>query len=73
MSSSTWPGLFLFGEHVRTGPWFLAGEALALAVVVAGASALSRSCFVLGEVGDPSCLPAGSARPAAAEAEADVR
>jgi len=51
-------GVFLFGEHIRTGPWELAGEALGLALVVAGASALSRSCFILGEVGDPSCVPA---------------
>lgn len=52
-------GVFLFGEHIRTGPWNLAGEALALALVVTGAMALSRSCFILGELGDPSCLPAG--------------
>jgi drug/metabolite transporter (DMT)-like permease len=52
-------GVFLFGERIRTGPWDLAGEALALALVIAGASALSHSCFILGEVGDPSCLPAG--------------
>jgi hypothetical protein len=52
-------GVFLFGEHVRTGPADLAGEALALALVIAGASALSHSCFILGEAGDPSCLPAG--------------
>jgi hypothetical protein len=36
-------GVFLFGEHIRTGPWYLAGQALALAVVIAGAAALSRS------------------------------
>jgi drug/metabolite transporter (DMT)-like permease len=52
-------GVFLFSEHIRTGPWDLAGEALALALVVAGASGLSRSCFILGELGDPDCLPAG--------------
>ena len=50
-------GVFLFGEHIRSGPWDLAGEALSLALVVAGAVALSRSCFILGEVGDPECLP----------------
>ena len=44
-------GVFLFGEHIRTGAWELAGQALALAVVIAGASALSRS---LGEDGHPS-------------------
>jgi drug/metabolite transporter (DMT)-like permease len=52
-------GVLLFGEHIRTGPWYLAGEALGLALVIVGASALSHSCFILGEVGDPSCLPAG--------------
>ncbi len=51
-------GVFLFGEHIRTGPLDLAGEVLALAVVIAGAAALSRSCFILGEAGEPSCLPA---------------
>jgi drug/metabolite transporter (DMT)-like permease len=52
-------GVFLFGERIQTSPWDLAGEALALALVIAGVSGLSRSCFVLGEFGDPSCLPAG--------------
>jgi hypothetical protein len=50
-------GVFLFGEHIQVGPWALAGEALALALVAAGAAVLSRSCFILGELGDPSCLP----------------
>jgi len=48
-------GVFLFGEHIRTGAWDLAGEALALSVVVAGAEALSRSCLTLGENGHLSC------------------
>jgi hypothetical protein len=52
-------GVFLFGEHIRTGIVDLAGEALALAVVMAGATALSHSCLILGADGDPSCLPAG--------------
>jgi drug/metabolite transporter (DMT)-like permease len=52
-------GVFLFGENIQTSPWDLTGEALALALVIAGASGLSRSCFILGEFGDPSCLPAG--------------
>ena len=52
-------GVFLFGEHIRTGVLDLAGEALALAVVMAGATALSHSCLILGADGDPSCLPAG--------------
>jgi len=51
-------GVFLFGEQIQTGPWDLVGEVLALALVVAGAATLSRSCFILGELGDPSCLPA---------------
>jgi drug/metabolite transporter (DMT)-like permease len=50
-------GVFLFDEHIQTGPWNLTGEALALALVAAGAAILSRSCFILGELGDPSCLP----------------
>ena len=52
-------GVFLFGEHIQASPWDLAGEALALALVIAGAWGLSHSCFILGEFGDPSCLPAG--------------
>src|SRR5271165_7155579 len=52
-------GVFLFGEHIRTGVFDLAGQALALAVVMAGATALSHSCLILGADGDPSCLPAG--------------
>ena len=50
-------GVFLFGEHIRTGPGELAGEALALGIILAGASALSHSCLILGEDGHPSCLP----------------
>jgi len=50
-------GVFLFGENIQAGPWDLTGEALALVLVVIGAATLSRSCFILGELGDPSCLP----------------
>ena len=57
-------GVFLFSEHVRTGVFYLAGEALALAAVFAGASALSHSCLILGEDGNPSCLPDEFAAPA---------
>ncbi len=53
-------GIFLFGEQVQTAPWALAGEAFALLLVIGGAMALSRSCFILGERGDPSCLPVES-------------
>jgi drug/metabolite transporter (DMT)-like permease len=48
-------GVFLFGEHIRTDAAALAGEALALAVVIAGATALSRSCLILGEDQHPAC------------------
>lgn len=50
-------GVFLFGEDIQAGPWYLTGEALALVLVAVGAAILSRSCFILGEMGDPSCLP----------------
>jgi drug/metabolite transporter (DMT)-like permease len=50
-------GVFLFGEHIRTGAADLVGEALALAIILAGASALSHSCLIVGEDGNPSCLP----------------
>jgi hypothetical protein len=50
-------GVFLFGEHIRTGVADLAGEAVALAIIFAGASALSHSCLILGEDGHPPCLP----------------
>jgi drug/metabolite transporter (DMT)-like permease len=46
-------GVFLFGEHIRTGAADLAGEALALAVVIGGAAALSRSGLIAGENGHP--------------------
>jgi drug/metabolite transporter (DMT)-like permease len=48
-------GVFLFGEHIQAGPAALTGEALALAVVIAGATALSRSCLILGEDQHPAC------------------
>jgi hypothetical protein len=47
-------GVFLFGEHIRTDAAALAGEALALAVVIAGAAALSRSSLVAGENASPA-------------------
>jgi len=46
-------GMFLFGEHIRTGAADLAGEALALAAVIAAAAALSRSCHVACENSHP--------------------
>jgi drug/metabolite transporter (DMT)-like permease len=54
-------GVFLFDEHIRTGVLDLAGEALALAIVIAGASILSHSCLILGEdeKSPVRCLPSG--------------
>jgi hypothetical protein len=46
-------GVFLFGEHIRTGAGALAGEALALAAVIAGAATLSRSCLLHEDNPDP--------------------
>jgi len=60
-------GVLVFGEQIRTEPWDLAGEALALALLIAGVSGLSRSCFVLGELGVPECLPAGQKAVAGSE------
>src|SRR6201987_5029606 len=65
-------GIFLFGERIQTGPWDLAGEALALALVIAGAATISHSCFIRGELGDPSCLPA-SIRTRAASRQREAR
>jgi hypothetical protein len=48
-------GVFLFGEHIRTGAGALAGEALALAVVIAGAATLSRSRLLDDDNPDPPC------------------
>ena len=39
-------GMFLFSEHIQTGVLDLAGEALALALIVAGVSALSHSHLI---------------------------
>jgi drug/metabolite transporter (DMT)-like permease len=49
-------GMFLFGEHIRTGAADLAGEALALAAVIAAAAVLSHSCHLAGENRHPSYL-----------------
>jgi len=46
--SATLLGEFLFAEHLRTQPVDLVLEALALAIVVAGASILSHSCLIQG-------------------------
>ena len=58
-------GVFLFGEHIRTDAAALAGEALALAVVIAGAAVLSRSSLIAGEDApashQPQAVPASAA------------
>lgn len=70
-------GLFLFGEHIQVGTADLAFEALALALLVAGVSALSHSQLVVSEDlpsdgpgaalatgGDPTGPATGGAPPA---------
>ena len=52
-------GLFLFSEHIQTGILALTGEAAALAIVVAGVSALSHSHMIAGEDAPPPGPPAG--------------
>lgn len=49
--SASMLGLFLFGEHIQARILNLAGEAAALAIVIAGVSALSRSHLMVGEDG----------------------
>jgi hypothetical protein len=53
-------GMFLFDEHIQATIPYLAGEAAALAIVVAGATALSHSQLIMGEDGS-SPAPAASA------------
>jgi drug/metabolite transporter (DMT)-like permease len=57
-------GLFLFREHIRTGLPDLAGEAVALALLVAGASVLSHSHLVTGEASPGLDWPGAGHRPA---------
>jgi drug/metabolite transporter (DMT)-like permease len=47
-------GLFLFGEHIQTGVLDLAVEALSLALIVGGVSALSHSHLIVGEDEPPA-------------------
>jgi drug/metabolite transporter (DMT)-like permease len=42
-------GMFLFSEHIQAGPLNLAAEALALALLAGGVSALSHSRLLVGE------------------------
>jgi len=52
-------GVFLFSEHIQAGIGDLAGEAVALAVVIAGVSALSHSHLIVGEDAPSPGPPAG--------------
>jgi len=52
-------GVFLFSEHIQTRPFDVAGEAVALAIVIAGASALSHSHLIDGEDAISPGRPAG--------------
>ena len=63
-------GVFLFGEHIRTDAGALAGEALALAVVIAGAAALSRSSLIAGENAPPAVQHRAGPNSAASSAPA---
>ncbi|HMH94059.1 MAG TPA: DMT family transporter, partial [Streptosporangiaceae bacterium] len=64
-------GVFLFSEHIQTGVLDLAGQALALALIVGGVSALSHSHLIVGEDDLPSVradeLATSRSRPAAAQ------
>lgn len=55
--TATLLGTFLFAEHLRTAPVYLALQALALAIIVAGAAGLSHSCLIRADDGFPPCLP----------------
>jgi drug/metabolite transporter (DMT)-like permease len=52
-------GMFLFSEHIQAAVPYLAGEAAALAIVIAGATALSHSQLIVGEDGASSAPSAG--------------
>ena len=66
-------GVFLFGEHIRTGAADLAGEALALGVVIAAAVALGHSCHLAGENSHPSRLVKRAAGRRAVHADSATR
>jgi multidrug transporter EmrE-like cation transporter len=60
--AATLMGMFLFGEQLRSGLVDLAGEALGLALLLAGVVALSHSHLIVGEHG---VLPDRLTRPRA--------
>jgi hypothetical protein len=41
-------GIFVFDEHLRSGPWFIAAEVLSLVVMLTGAFVLTQSPLVAG-------------------------
>jgi hypothetical protein len=49
-------GVFLFGEHLRTGMADLTAELLGLAVVAVGVATLSHSRLITGENAVPSAV-----------------
>ena len=51
--------MFLFREHIQAAVPYLAGKAAALAIVIAGATALSHSQLVVGEDEASPTPPAG--------------
>jgi hypothetical protein len=55
-------GLFLFGEHFQAGPEDLVIEALALALLVSGVTALSHSHLIDGEDDTHAAVEPGEAR-----------
>jgi hypothetical protein len=71
--SASMLGLFLFGEHIQAGIADLADEAAALALVIAGGSALRRSHLILGEHGTPPGPQPDTRRTSTANRLADDR
>jgi hypothetical protein len=71
--SASMLGLFLFGEHIQAGVADLAGEAAALALVIAGVSALSHSHLIVGERGTPPGPQPDTRRTPTANGPADDR
>jgi drug/metabolite transporter (DMT)-like permease len=60
--TATLLGMFLFAEQVRTGAVFLAAEALGLALLAAGVSALSHSHLIADQSGPaPAQVPSAAA------------
>jgi hypothetical protein len=65
-------GLFLFSEHIQTGVLDLAGEAVSLAIVIAGVAALSHSHLIVGEDGRPADVPPDTSNIATADGDSNV-